>query len=96
MSARITCINKSGGYHENPHEAVSHYGWLVEATGEAGKADRQSMVNWVKEGNSAYVRDSYGDVAYCFVNKSRSGTEFLQTHRDNIPNDNLLKLPECV
>ena len=96
MTVRITCINKAGGYHEDPHEVVTHYGWLNEGTNEANKADRQSMVNWVKQGNFAYVKDIYGDVAYCFVNKSRNGTEFLQTHRDNIPTDNLLKLPECI
>ena len=97
MAVRIVCINKSGGYHENPHEAVTHYGWQNEANGETGKNDRQSMVNWVKNDNgTAYVLDSLGNKAYCYVNTSRSGTEFLQTYADKTLTDNLLKLNECV
>lgn len=96
MAVRITCINKSGGYHDNPHEAVTHYGWKNEATNESGKGDRQSMVNWVKNGGVAYVIDSYGNKVYCFVNRSAHGTEFLQTQSDNRPTNNLLELPECM
>lgn len=96
MSIRITCINKSGGYHENPHEAITHYGWKNESTGKTGKNDRHSMVKWVKEGGVAYVADNLGNKAYCFVNKSRNGTEFLQTQADGRPTNNLLQLPECV
>lgn len=46
MAVRITCINKSGGYHRNPHEVVSYYGWVNEESGEVGKNDRISMVSW--------------------------------------------------
>jgi hypothetical protein len=93
MSVRITCINKSGGHHENPHEAISHYGWIEN--GQSKKTDRQTMVNWVKQGNTAYVQDSYGNQANCQVRTSSHGTEFLQTYADNKPTDNLLSLPEC-
>lgn len=96
MTVRIVCINKSGGNHENPHEAISQYGWLNEETQKQGKNDRQSMVNWVKSGNIAYVKDTYGNKASCFVNISKNGTEFLQTQTDNKPTDNLLQLPECI
>lgn len=37
MAVRITCIHKSGGYHENPHEAISDFGWINEATNATGK-----------------------------------------------------------
>lgn len=95
MAVRIICINKSGGYHENPHEAVSSYGWKNENTGESGKNDRPSMVQWVKDEGIAYVVDLQGNKAYCFVNKSRNGTEFLQTQSDSRPTNNLLELQEC-
>lgn len=95
MSVKITCINKDHGNHENPHEAISHYGWLNENTGKLGRSDRQTMVDWVKEGNKAYVKDNLGNIAYCYVRKSPRGVEFLQTYSDGTYTDNLLKLPEC-
>ena len=91
---RITCINKDNGNHDNPHEAISHYGWKNESSNETGKSNRQTMVDWVKEGNKAYVR-SGENTAYCGVRKSSTGTEFLQTHSDGYYNDNLLSLIEC-
>ena len=38
MAVRITCINKSGGYHADPHHAISDLGWRNEATGNTGKS----------------------------------------------------------
>jgi len=93
-SARITCINKSGGYHDNPHEAISHYGW-VDINGATGKSNRADMVNWIESGNSAYVTDSYGNKVYCMIKTSRNGNKFLQTESDGKPTNNLLELPEC-
>ena len=95
MKARITCINKSHGHHDNPHEAVSRYGWVLDGTGEKGTSERQAMVEWVKNGNMAYVKDDKGNVAYCAVRTSSNGTEFLQTYADNVYTDNLLSLNEC-
>jgi len=95
MSVRITCINKDNGNHENPNEAISHYGWINESTNESGKNDRPSMVKWVENGNKAYVKDVSGNVAYCYVRESSKGTKFLQTYADNKYTDNLLSLPEC-
>jgi len=96
MSVRITCINKDEGYHENPNEAISHYGWLNESSGKQGESDRRSMVEWVnKEGNEAYVKDD-GNIAYCYVRKSSNGIEFLQTFADSKYTNNLLSLPECI
>ncbi|PIZ76303.1 DUF3892 domain-containing protein [Candidatus Peregrinibacteria bacterium CG_4_10_14_0_2_um_filter_38_24] len=93
---RITCINKDRGNHYNPHEAVSHYGWLNPQTNESGKADRASMVVWLEtQGNSAYVMDRIGNKAYCGVRKSANGNKFLQTYADQTYTDNLLNLPEC-
>ena len=96
MAVRIHCINKSGGYHDNPHEAISHYGWIDESTNEKGRSNRQTMVNWVKAGGVAYVTDQQGNRVYCVVKTSTRGTEFLQTESDGRPTNNLLELPECV
>ncbi len=86
----IVCINKPD--RQSPHEAINRYG-LRESTG-VKSYPRQVVVDWVKEGNRAYVQDSIGKV-YCQVRKSPAGTEFLQTVRDNRWTDNLLSLPEC-
>lgn len=91
---RIRCINKDNGDHANPHEAITHYGWLEN--GVTQKEDRQTMVNRVKNGLIAYVENSEGKRADCNVRTSSNGTEFLQTHSDGYYNDNLLSLKECA
>ncbi len=95
MSIRIRCINKSNGDHENPHESVNHYGWINENNNETGKNDRPSMVQWMEKGNKAYVVGKEKEKVYCYVNKSRYGTKFLQTAADGKFTNNLLELPEC-
>jgi hypothetical protein len=95
MQLRIRCINKDGGNHDNPHEAITNYGW-IKSDGESGKSTRAVMVDFVgKEGNDAYVTDSYGHKAYCYVRTSSKGTKFLQTFSDGRYTNNLLNLPEC-
>jgi hypothetical protein len=95
MSLRITCINKDSGNHDNPHEAISRYGWLNEISMESGKSTRQEMVEWVEKGNTAYVKDANGNTAKCGVRTSKKGTKFLQTYSDGFYSDNLLSLSEC-
>ncbi len=91
---RIICINKDGGNHTNPHEAISQYGW-INSVGERGRTDRPTMVDWLEEGNRAYVEDIYGNRAYCAVRKDSLGTKFLQTVSDGMHSNNLLSLSEC-
>ncbi len=95
MSVQITCINKANGSHFDPHEAVSRYGWFNPSNGQTGIGGRQEMVDWVKAGGTAYVKDQYGNLVYCQVRRSVNGTEFLQTIADGRPTDNLLSLTEC-
>jgi len=95
MAVRVTCINKSGGWHDNPHEAISHFGWINEENGQVGKNDRESMWQFLMDGGTAYVRDAYGNVAYVYPKTNRYGTKYLQTEADRTPTDNLLKLDEC-
>lgn len=92
---RIVCINKDGGNHFNPHEGITHYGWLNPANNKSDKADRATMVSWLeKPGNYAYVEDQFGNKAYCKVMQG-NGNKFLQTVADGTPTNNLLRLPEC-
>lgn len=95
MSVRVTCINKSGGYHENPHEAISRFGWINEQTYETNYSTREEMWTWVKNGGQAYVRDAYNNVARVVAKTNSWGTRYLQTEADGLPTDNLLSLPEC-
>ncbi len=94
MAVRITCVEKPSGNLQNPHEAISLYGWLNEATGETGMTSRQTMVDWLKKGGQTYVKDNFGSI-HCEVQISVNGTEFLQTYRDGRYTDNLLSLPRC-
>lgn len=93
MTIEIVCINKDNGNHDNPNEAVTHYGWR-KPDGTRGKESRTDMVVFIEAGNKAFVSGSSGD-AYCGVRVSSKGTKFLQTHSDGQYNNNLLQLPEC-
>ena len=97
MSVRITCINKSGGYHADPHHAITHLGWVNEETNETGKSTRLEVYDWIKNrGGRAYVRDAYGNVALVGTMENQHGTKFVQTFADRVWTNNLLTLPECV
>lgn len=92
---RITCINKDGGNHNNPHEAIENYGWQNPGTGSSGISQRYQMVEWLENGNHAYVQDANHNKAYCKVRVSAHGNKFLQTIADGQFTNNLLNLPEC-
>jgi hypothetical protein len=97
MSVKITCINKDGGYHQNPHEAISHLGWIEEATNSSGKSTRLEMVDWIENKSGvAYTKDELGNVAYLIVKTSTSGNKYVQTIADSKETNNLLSLPECA
>ena len=53
MSIRITCINKDGGYHENPHVAISNLGWVEDETAKTGKTARLLRTPWTEAWDSA-------------------------------------------
>ena len=96
MTVRITCINKDNGHHDDPHEAISHLGWLNEVTKSSGKATLQEMVDFLLDGGKAYVKDYLGNVAFLVVRVSRFGNRFVKTIADNRETNNLLSLKECV
>jgi hypothetical protein len=98
MGIRITCINKAGGWHDDPHCAISDLGWVNDADGKIGKSTRIAVYEWLKENSAhqAYVQDSYGNLAYLYPRENSGGTKFVQTYADKTWTDNLLALPECV
>jgi len=96
MSVRITCISKSGGFHADPHHAISHLGWVNEQSWASGKSTRLEVYDWIKHENGvAYVRDGRGNIARVGTRENAYGTKFLQTYADQVWTDNLLALPEC-
>ncbi|GAN91770.1 hypothetical protein Gbfr_091_001 [Gluconobacter frateurii M-2] len=96
MSVRITCINKDGGNHENPHTAISYLGWINEETRETGKSTRLELYDWIKNKNGyAYVRDASGNTVSVGTAETERGTKYVKTYRDKTWTDNLLSLPEC-
>lgn len=97
MAIRITCINKDGGHHEDPHEAITDLGWINETTQESNKSTRLQIVQWLKasSANQAYVKDAAGNVAYLVVRVSRFNNKYVQTVADGRYTNNLLALPEC-
>jgi hypothetical protein len=98
MAIRITCINKAGGWHNDPHCAISHLRWVNDSTGKTDKSTRLQIYEWLKENtaNTAYVQDKYGNIAYVYPRENANGTKFVQTHADKTWTDNLLALPECT
>jgi len=96
MAIRIICINKSGGYHADPHHAISNLGWVNEVTGDRGNSTRLEIYGWIKEKYAtAYVLDAKGNRALVGTREHSNGTKFLQTYADQVWTDNLLALPEC-
>lgn len=94
MAIRITCIRKSGGYHSDPHHAISSLNWINEADYTTGAIARDDLYDWIKRGGQAYVVDSRGNKA--FVGTGEHGlTKFVRTYADGVWTDNLLALPEC-
>src|SRR6267378_268036 len=97
MAVRITCINKDNGNHENPHVAISRFGWVNPNTNATGSSTREQLYDWVKNKNGvAFVQDGRGNRAFLIAKLSSRGNPFLQTVADGTPTDNLLRLPECV
>lgn len=95
MSIRITCINKSGGNHADPHHAIETLGWVNEQSGETGKSTRLQVYDWIKGGGAARVLDHREHSAQVGTREHGNGTKYLQTHADGVWTDNLLALPEC-
>lgn len=96
MAIRITCINKSNGYHADPHHAIENLGWVNDETGQMGKNARLQIYEWIRNKNGvAYVLDLRNRKAFVGTRENAYGTKYLQTYADRVWTDNLLALPEC-
>lgn len=96
MAVKITCINKDNGHHSDPHEAITHLGWLNESNSEYGKCTRMAMVEFIRDKKGeAYVVDQFGHKAYLEVKVSINRTWYVRTKPDNTLANNLLALLEC-
>lgn len=96
MAVKVTCINKDNGNHENPYTAITHLGWVNEATGEGGKCTRLQMYEFVEKNGDAYVVDPYDrSKAHLVTRISPAGTKYVRTVSNDTGRDNLLALPEC-
>jgi len=96
MSVEITCINKDGGDHYDPHEAITHLGWKNESTSVSGIFTLQEMITFLEAENMAYVKDAWNNIAYLVVRTSRFNNKFVKTVADGRETNNLLELLECV
>lgn len=94
MSIRITCINKDNGDHYDPHESITHLGWINESTRESNVSTRLEIVKFIEGNGFAYVADNYSKV-YLVVRTSIHGNKYVQTLADGRLTNNLLELPEC-
>lgn len=94
MSIRIRCINKAGGYHEDPHEAIQTLGWENEQDRSTGRSTREGMHDWVRNGGQAFVVAG-GFRAQLEARVNSRGTKYVRTRPDATTKDNLLKLQEC-
>jgi hypothetical protein len=94
MSIQIVCINKEGGFHSDPHEAISRFGW-VDNTGQSGYLTLAQMISFLERGGVAYVQDRYGRIAYLEVQISAFDHKYVRTRPDRVVSDNLLSLSEC-
>jgi len=96
MSIRITCINKDGGNHYDPHEAIMRLGWIDESNNQTGKSTLVEMISFLEKGGQAYVRGASGTIASLVVRTSRFGNKYVKTIANGKETDNLLYLLECV
>ena len=95
MALRVVCINKDRGYHENPHEAISSFGWIEDSTSLNGKYTLAQMVIFLDRGGVAYVQTPDGSRKAYLETFMRGGRKFVRTIPDSTRRDNLLTLAEC-
>ena len=73
------------------HEHIESVRWRDPADSATGQSSRQQMVDWIKNGNTARVRDSSGnDVKVGVVD---ADPPYIRTYADDVWTDNLLALP---
>ena len=93
MALEITGIRKPDP--NDPHEAISHYRWRKDASGETGIDERLEVISYLERNDEkAYVADGNTKI-WCAIRKNQHGTKYLQTYADSEWSNNLLSLPQC-
>jgi hypothetical protein len=73
------------------HEHIESVRWTNPSDKGTGESTRAKMVEWIRGGGIARVRDSAGnDVSVGVVNAT---PPYIRTHADGVWTDNLLSLP---
>ena len=92
MPLQITHIRKPNP--QDPHEAISHYGWRKDSNGETGVDEREAVIGYLERNNEkAYVAHG-SDKNWCGI-RNNGHIKYLQTYADNKWTNNLLSLPQC-
>jgi uncharacterized protein DUF3892 len=91
MTVRFTEVHMSAGGAQ--HEHIEKLKAVGDGTGTPYEDTREKWHDWIKSGNSGYVRDSAGDTIGVRAMTNANGTRYVQTYADYTPKDNLLWLP---
>ena len=95
MAVKVTCIKKTIGNHENPHVAISNFGWINEETNKTGNSTRIQIYDFIKTGGIVYVNDKTGKSINLIALETSIGTKYVKTPPNDSKVDNLLSLEEC-
>ncbi|SHM86593.1 DUF3892 domain-containing protein [Chitinophaga sp. CF418] len=83
---QVTCINKLN--RNSSHEGITHLG------GAKWKWTRTEVIQSIEAKTNTFYTYVNGRRADVRVVQGANG-KYLRTYADNVPNDNLLALPEC-
>jgi hypothetical protein len=84
---QVTCINKLN--HNSSHEGITHLG------GSNWKWTRNKVIQSIEARTNTFYTYVGGRRADVRVVQGANG-KYLRTYADNVLNDNLLNLPECL
>lgn len=72
------------------HEHITDVRWVEAGTAKTNAMSKQQAVNWLNEGNKAWVRGTPKDSEVLVVD---GNPPYLRTAADGYYNNNLLSLP---
>lgn len=72
------------------HEHIATLQWTNPATNDVGSSDRETLVDWIRRGGDARVRDAQSEIRVGVVDAS---PPYLRTYSDGAWTNNLLSLP---
>ena len=72
------------------HEHIAEVQWREPSSGQIGRSDRQTMVDWINQGGDARVHDDQREVR---VGVMDADPPYTRTYADGRYTNNLLSLP---